>query len=645
MTSVFSLDPPSNASKVNMDSPSTLISTLGSQNTQPIGLSEQQPSSQSPIAPLADNGWVLCSWQGELKGVVSKNRYFGQSHWMNYVAPFQSIQRLVLHYETNPESELYDLTNKCKVASRDIKVQEKILPSIASHPSDYVPPRETADKLLQSYIQNFEPIYRIIHIPRFKREYEFYWTNPRISSHGMVTRLLLMMSIGAIFQPRQEAILLHSSALQWIYVAQTWVSTPFDKYRLTIEGLQIQCLLILAKLTHDVDGDFLRASSGSLLSTAMHIGLHIDPELHGVENISAEDIQLRRKLWTTVIELVAQTSIDSGATPLIRASDFDCKAPLNVEDVDLDQDAAHFLSTVQPPHKFTQSSLQIMLASSLLLRLEIIAFVNDFRLDSNKYDRALSLAKRLTGNCALNSAAFREFKESSHSPTDFQISMIELLTHQYIFALHYPYAIKAKTDPALYYSRKVCLDTAQFFLQTQDNAYAHLQLWGGGVFRATPLKAASFIGEEMLYQIETDTTFFSREKRCLNTQNELRTYIECYLEMAFDRLKVGPTNIRPYVMVSALLAQIDATSDKLPVQERVLARIRNDLASCYEVLRGRVRERDSSESNNTIIHENDMGADVGTLQDILATRNTWLDVDQLPEMDWWLLSGDMDDFS
>jgi hypothetical protein len=315
---------------------------------------------------------------------------------------------------------------------------------------------------------------------------------------------------------------------------------------------------------------------------------------------------------------VAQTSIDSGAVPLIHASDFDSKAPLNVESVDLDQDTSHFLSTVQPPHKFTQSSLQIMLANSLQLRLEIIAFVNDFRIDSNKYDEALGLAKRLAESCASNSAAFRTFKESSRSPTAFQISIIELLTHQYLFALHYPYAIKAKSDPAFYYSRKVCLDIARFFLQPQNDAYAHLQLWGGGVFRATPLKAASFIGEEMLYQIETDTTFFSREKKLSDTQNELRKYIEAYLEMAFDRLKVGPTNIRPYIMMSAFLAQIDATSDELPVEERIQARIRNDLASCYEVLRGRLRELDSSESNTT--HENDMRADVGTLQDILTVR-------------------------
>jgi hypothetical protein len=570
------------------------------------------------MVPPADNSWIPCSWQGELKGVVSKNRYFGQSHWMNYVTPFQAIQRLVVQYETDPDSELYDLTNKCKIASRDIKVQEKIFSSIASHPSDYVPPRETADKLLQSYLQTFDPIYRIMHVPRFQREYELYWTNPRMSSHGMVTSLLLMMAIGTLFQPRQEATVLRSSALQWIYVAQTWVSTPFDKYRLTIEGLQIQCLLILAKLTYDVDGDFLRASSGSLLSTAMQIGLHIDPELYGFENLSAEDIQLRRKLWATVLELVVQTSVDSGATPLIRASDFDCKAPLNVDDVNLDQDTAHILSTVQPPHEFTQSSLQIMLTSSLLLRLEIVAFVNDFRIDSNKYDKALGLAKRLTEKCTSNSAAFRAFKESSRFPTDFQIFMIELLTHQYLFALHYPYAIKAKSDPAFYYSRKVCLDTARLFLQIPDDAYAHLQLWGGGIFRATPLQAAGFIGEEMLYQLETDTTFFSREKRLLNGQNELRKHIEYYLEMAFDRLKVGPTNIRPYVMMSALLAQVDATSDKLPVEEKVLAKIRNDLASCYEVLRGRLQETNSSESGT--VHENDMGADAGTLQDFLTVR-------------------------
>ncbi|KAL3704164.1 hypothetical protein TMatcc_009855 [Talaromyces marneffei ATCC 18224] len=265
---------------------------------------------------------------------------------MNFRSPFSVVTRVVLKHEFDPSTEIYKLTHKCKAASREIKAQDKISlhMHIAPHPRDHVPPREMADKLVQSYMQTFGSIYRVLHIPKSLEEYELYWSNPETSSQAhVVAKLLLVMAIGTVFQPRQEAFVLRSSALQWIYVAQTWITTPFDKCRLTIEVIQLQCLLIFARLVHDVDGDLLRLSAASLLQTAMQIGLHIDAEINDFPNISPQEIQLRRNLWAMVLEIVVQMSVDSGGIPLIRASDYDFKSP------------------------------------SLLTRLQIAAFVNDFR--------------------------------------------------------------------------------------------------------------------------------------------------------------------------------------------------------------------------------------------------------------------------
>uniref|UniRef100_A0A093XVN9 Putative transporter MCH4 n=1 Tax=Talaromyces marneffei PM1 TaxID=1077442 RepID=A0A093XVN9_TALMA len=238
---------------------------------------------------------------------------------------------------------------------------------IAPHPRDHVPPREMADKLVQSYMQTFGSIYRVLHIPKSLEEYELYWSNPETSSQAhVVAKLLLVMAIGTVFQPRQEAFVLRSSALQWIYVAQTWITTPFDKCRLTIEVIQLQCLLIFARLVHDVDGDLLRLSAASLLQTAMQIGLHIDAEINDFPNISPQEIQLRRNLWAMVLEIVVQMSVDSGGIPLIRASDYDFKSPVNMDDMVFKNNMDEFVSFIQRP-------------DSLLTRLQIAAFVNDFR--------------------------------------------------------------------------------------------------------------------------------------------------------------------------------------------------------------------------------------------------------------------------
>lgn len=527
---------------------------------------------------------------------------------MNYVTPFRDVTKLILQHEADPSSDIHNLSQKCKAASREIKAQDKVLSKIASHPSDHVPPREIADKLVRSYLQTYESIYRIMHIPSFEREYDTYWVNPRMSSQALVTKLLLVMAIGTVFQPRQEAALLRSSALQWIYVAQTWVSTPFDKYRLTIEGLQIQCLLILARLTHDVDGDLLRLSAGSLLQASMQIGLHIDAELHVFKAISAQDIQLRRKIWATILEIVVQTSIDSGGVPLIRHTDFDCKPPLNVDDDDdaeSHQKSAAFISSVGSQDEFTQSSLQIMLTKSLPLRLEIAAFVNDFRVDSRTYDKTMKFSERLLQTCTSDSTSFQAYRNSSRSPTDFQIYKVELLTHQYLFALHFPYAAKAKSDHTFYYSRKICLDTARLFLpdssRMSDHSYTHLRLWGGGIFRAVPLQAAGFIAGELVYQVETSTTYLSKERDLLNTGKELRRYVEDYIELAITRIRLGHTNVKPYVMMTALLAHIDALKDGSAPEETITLSIKSGLSTCYEVLRELLndspREIDTSEGD------------------------------------------------
>ncbi|KUL83223.1 hypothetical protein ZTR_10479 [Talaromyces verruculosus] len=601
-----------------------------------------------PSSPLDDN---VCSWRGGLKGIFVKDRYFGQSNWMNFRSPFSAVKRVVVKHEFDPTTEVYKLTHKCKAASREIKAQDKIAlhMHLASHPSDHVPPREMADKLVQSYMQTFGSIYRILHIPKFQEEYESYWSNPQTSSQAhVVAKILLVMAIGTVFQPRQEAFVLRSSALQWIYVAHTWVTTPFDKCRLSVEVIQLQCLLVFARLVHDVDGDLLRLTAASLLQTAMQIGLHIDAEINAFPNIPPQEIQLRRNLWATVLEIVVQMSVDSGGIPLIRAADYDCKPPVNIDDMEFKHDMDRFVLSIQPPDVFTDSSLQVMLTQSLPVRLQIAAFVNDFRYNFSTYEQTMALSEELSQICASNTATFQSLKSSSRSPSEFQTYMMELLTHQYLFALHFPYATKAKTDHRYYYSRKICLDIARLFLpscsQMTDYAYTNLRLWGGGIFRAAPLQAATFIADEMIYQIETDTSsLFTKEKTLLDGRKDLRRYVEEYIESTMDRMKLGHTNFRPYVMVSALLAQIDALIAGQPVEEKILETIKDRLIIAHGVLRGCLphtppeNEPSDSEAQPYVIN----GA--GSLQD--AIRDNSMGADNHANMEWWFLSGDVDTFA
>ncbi|EXJ84173.1 hypothetical protein A1O3_04840 [Capronia epimyces CBS 606.96] len=593
---------------------------------------------------------IACGSRGPMKGVFSKSRYFGQSHWMNCcISPsIQVIFELCYQQDADSISEIHHLHQKCKTAGRAIKADEKILPQVAPDLSDYIPGREVADKLVHSYLETFECIYPVLHVPSFLSEYEGYWLDPKIASNTLVTKLLLVMAIGTIFQPQAEVATLRPSALQWIYVAQTWLSTPFDKQCLTVEGMQIQCLLLLARLAYDVDGDMLWLSAGYLVRAAMHIGLHIDAESYTFQKPCPQDIQHRRKLWATVLEIVVQTSMDSGGLPMISANDYDCKPPLNADDME-QKDLDGFLSTVKPHDQFTQSSLQIMLVRSLPLRLEIAAFVNNFRPESGTYDKAIQLSEKLLKECSANSALLQTFKKSSSGPTDFQVNLVELMTHQFLLALHWPYALKAKSYRTFYYSRKVCLDSALLLSsnssQTQGDAYTHLRIWGGGLFRAVPLTTTSLIAEELFDQIETDAASFSKNATLLDRRNGLCKYIQDYVQFALVRIRHGQPDVKGHMVFSAVLAKAEALLSGNPVEESILAALQKSLTICYEVLReqiGGLSPQLRPPKSGTQLQLGIGDTVDAPLTGNIMTSDGWLGLDDFENMDWWLPSSIMD---
>ena len=97
----------------------------------------------------------------------------------------------------------------------------------------------------------------------------------------------------------------------------------------------------------------------------MQMGLHRDPE--HLPKMSILSVELRRRLWATIMEMVIQSSLESGLPPLISFGDFDTKPPLNINDNEIDE------STQMPPASHeramaTQTSPQLALLQSLRIR-------------------------------------------------------------------------------------------------------------------------------------------------------------------------------------------------------------------------------------------------------------------------------------
>jgi hypothetical protein len=139
--------------------------------------------------------------------------------------------------------------------------------------------RVVVDEWIQKYITRFESAFRIIHVPSFWTEYDQYWRNPVEASDVLRLKIELVAAIGSsLCEETPETAGIHAAARQSLYAAQNWLAGPMEKDRLSMGGLQVQCLLLLARQTLSVSGDLIWISIGVVVRTAIQMGLHIHPK-------------------------------------------------------------------------------------------------------------------------------------------------------------------------------------------------------------------------------------------------------------------------------------------------------------------------------------------------------------------------------
>lgn len=529
-------------------------------------------------------------------------------------------------------SDIRRLLNKCKMLARATKSRYPIHPQYPDF-KDMVPPRDIADELVQAYLRTFEPMYRIVHIPTFEKDYLHFWSNPQSASTAFIIQLLLVMAIGTAFYRNPSDIrTLRSSALQWIDAAQTWVSSPFFvKARVNLISIQINCLLLMARFTCGVSTELIWISAGSLLRTAMYVALHRDPRhLPGMTVFQAE---LRRRLWATVLEIVVQTSIDSGGSPLISFEDFDCEAPSNIDDVQMTDDSASVGVEQQPLDVFTQSSAQIILTKSLPLRLKIAKITNDLRPEI-PYDEILRLDSEYRTMLFSNNFLLQSLFPRSQTGTSFQRHMIDIVTHRFLLTLHLPHANRARSNPMFYYSRKTCVESAVFLYtsspspgplsfnnapNSEDDDFTCLRLQGGQL-RCLMMYAEILIGAELITQTQESLLSPLNLSSTSASRRELRNVLQDNVDFALKRIKARDTNIKAYAVTVVLLAQADAIEAGEPVEQAMMDAFRVGLENSCEVLQSKL---DQEQPNNVTSQEQ-----TETGRELLDSYNE-LDLDDL----------------
>ncbi|PGH07654.1 hypothetical protein GX51_01663 [Blastomyces parvus] len=525
------------------------------------------------------------------RGLLHKTRLFGQSHWGNTTVQILRELFEIIEPHIQNGSKLTSGMQRCKLLARVIK--SHWTPPWPTPLKFDLPQKEIADKLVDCYLRTTETVYRILHIPTFKRDYEEVWLNVAPDTTFLV-QLKLVLAIGA--STYDEKFSMRASAVRWVYEAQVWLAEPEFKARLNTQVLQANILLLIARQTASIGASLVWISAGSLIRSAMLLGLHRDPTFLPESTVFA--IEMRRRLWNTILEIALDSSIDSGAPPLISLGSFDAEAPRNLDDDQLMFEAPAPASD----DTFTQMSVAIALRKTFPIRLAVTEFLNNLQPPST-YEETLQLDAKLRISHKELCRALHGFQSATgSSPSRFQVQVVDFIMHRHFLALHTPFFAPALRETTYAFSRKVAVDASLkiWHLVRLDASYGdeaspireddlmRLAICGSQFFRGRALQASLTAAAELLFQLHEETSLSPAPLR-----PDLLAIVNDAITWSFRCIEAGETNIKGYLFTCLVAARVDGLLKGTEKDEFPKALIRAAEAAqekCLQILEEKAAE-------------------------------------------------------
>jgi hypothetical protein len=261
-----------------------------------------------------------------------------------------------------------------------------------------LPSRNPCNKLISVYLENFENEFRVLHKPSFLSVVDHFWeahTTNLSQFFDFIPQLLCVLAIASSLDDscliENESTRGHGLASIYCDLVRIWLEGLKRKQKLKFSTLQTQALLLMAKQSSVERVRDMWNATGSLVRSAMTIGLHRDPsESPQIPIFWAE---MRRRLWATIVEMDLQMSLTCGMPTMVCATDFTCGIPANVNDTDLTLEMRY----PPPPRSFAEWSdclPQVVLAQSLRQRLNAARLLGNIE-DGLDYNEIVSHAKDL----------------------------------------------------------------------------------------------------------------------------------------------------------------------------------------------------------------------------------------------------------
>lgn len=198
----------------------------------------------------------------------------------------------------------------------------------------------------------------------------------------------------------------------------------------------------------------------------MHMGYHRDPKHFKISPFAAE---MRKRVWTTVVELDLGISTQMGLPRLIKHWQTDTGEPLNLYDNDFDK------ATIQMPPVRLETELTPMLYRLVKARMvAVIGIIWDFSTDTSrpynyaeimKMDSMLYDTHRSIPLCL-------QWRSMAHCIMDspqiiMQKVFLEIMFHRARIMLHQGYLHSSQIKNRLSHSQQACIDAALKLLEHQ----------------------------------------------------------------------------------------------------------------------------------------------------------------------------------
>ena len=338
-----------------------------------------------------------------------------------------------------------------------------------------LPTKEETDALVSVYLDQFEQVHRIVHIPTFKKEYARFWEPGVGQRHAAFTALVLaMMAVASCVHthPDLKFIGMMSNARhwaeKWIWAIDSWYSQQSQKHRRLIH-YQVACLLYLGKRVNTIKKKRFWTGSGALIQDGIAVGLHREPS-HMGGKIDVYNQEMRRRIWATVQEFDMQASFDHGLPTLLSQLHYDTNPPRNLDDEDFD-DTTTILPPSKPVKEYTFCSFQHLARQSLPLRLELSRLLTGPTSEID-YDQVIRYTNDLTHEIdALPSWDMNVDNTKAKKNPLTAYTLLHVQLRQYIIPLHQPYLKLRRQNSKYQYSEIIYYNAARDIVMLHDKLY------------------------------------------------------------------------------------------------------------------------------------------------------------------------------